>query len=304
MSGQASGSLHSIGYVAEAAYGTTPATPAFKPLRYTKSSLDLAKTIFQSAELRPDRQIAGITHGLVSVGGSVDTELSYQSHDDLLEAVLCGTWTAGVLKAGLLRRSFTIERHFADVGEYLRYTGCEIDTLDLKAGTGGIVTATYGFMGQAAAGDEAAIAGATYPAASTTSPMNSLAGTTAQEGGAAIAVVTEVSISLKNNMAARNVIGSNESLEPSIGRSDLTGSMTAYFETLALYEKFMNETISSLEFSTSDGINSYDFLVPKIKYTGGSIPVDSEGPILVTMPFQGLLDSVTGTNLQITRNPA
>jgi hypothetical protein len=299
--GQASGSRQSIGYIAETAYGVTPATPVFKALRNNGNSLALDKTIFQSQELRADRQIPGITHGLISAKGSINTELSNHSHDDFMEAALGGTWTTNVLKNGILRKSFTIERDFQDIGEYIRYLGMEIDTWDLKATVGGIVTSDFGFMGQSVAVAEAIIAGATYPAAGVTQPMNALSGTV-QEGGSAIAVVSEVNLSLKNGLAARNVIGSNMSLEPSIGRSDLTGSMVAYFETAALYNKFVQETISSLAFHCSDGTNSFDFLVPKLKYTSGDVPTNDEGPVSISMNFQGLYDSVTGTNLQITRS--
>ena len=67
-------------------------------------------------------------HGNRKVGGDIKGELSYGTFDDLLEAVLCGTWTTDVLKAGTTRRSFTFERYFADITQYLRYRGCEINT--------------------------------------------------------------------------------------------------------------------------------------------------------------------------------
>lgn len=299
---QASGSRHSMGYVAEATYGVTPATPAFKALRHSSTTLDLSKNSFQSQELRADRQIADFRMGTRMIKGNVVGELSKDSYDDMLDAALGGTWTANVLKAGLLRKSFTIERKFGDIAQYFRYTGCELDTMSLNANTGGIIDVNFGFMGQGTSQAGAIIAGATYPAPSSTSPMDALSGVL-QEGGVTNAVVTSVALNLNNNLAARYVIGSVNSLEPSIGRSNVTGSLTAFFEDSTLYTKFLADTNSALSFTASDGTNSFVFLVPKLKYTGANVPVSGEGPVSVTMPFQGLYDSVTGTNLQITRAP-
>ncbi len=300
---QASGSRQSVGYIAEVAYGTTPATPAFKALRLNSTTLALSKSTFGSNELRGDRQLADFRMGMRQATGNVVGELSAGSYDDILEGAMGSTWASNVLKAGVAQKSFTIERKFADVAQYLRYRGMEVDSMALSFTSGAVVGITFGFMGQNMdAPATSAIAGATYPAPLTSAPMDALTAAV-QEGGSPIAIVTEVSMTLNNNLAQRPVIGSNQSLEPSWGRSILTGQMTAYFDDSSLYNKYINETASSLQVVASDGTKSYTFLVPKLKYTGADNPVSGEGPVMVTMPFQGLLDPVTGTNLQITRVP-
>lgn len=112
----ATGARHSMAYVAETVYGTIPATPAFKAIRHNGTTLALSKTTYTSAELRADRQITDLRHGTKKVGGDITSEFSGEAFDDFLEAAMGGTWTAGVLKAGVARKSFTIERHFADIG--------------------------------------------------------------------------------------------------------------------------------------------------------------------------------------------
>ena len=298
---QASGSRHSIGYVPELVFGTTPATPAFKAFRHNSSTLNLNKSSFQSNELRSDRMIADYRHGTRSVEGNIVGELSKTTYDDFLEAALGGTWTGNVLKAGILRKSFTIERYFQDIGQYLRYRGTQVDTLQLTMNTGGVVGITFGLWAKAMDVAAAAIVGSTYAPATTTSPMDALTGTV-NEGGVPIAVATQVSLNLANNLNPRFVIGSAESLEPSIGRSNLTGTVDAYFENATLYNKFINETSSSLSVQCSDGVDTYTFLVPKLKYSGGDVPVSGEGPVSISMPFQGIYDPVTGTSFQITRS--
>jgi hypothetical protein len=212
------------------------------------------------------------------------------------------TANARVLKIGTTRRSFAIERRFNDVAQFLRYAGCEFNTLALTADTTKIVDMTLGLMGQTMVEDTVIVAGATYPAALTTSPMDAMTGTIT-EGGTVIAVVTAISFNLTNGMQPRHVIGNGGlTLEPSIGRALLTGQLTAYFQDGALVNKFVNDTSSSVEFVCGDGTNSYDFLIPKARYTGAAVDVSGEGPVSIVMPFTGLLDPVSGTLLQITRN--
>lgn len=384
----ASGSRHSMAYSAETVYGTTDASPAFKPLRHKGTTLGLAKSSFQSQELRTDRQISDFRHGTKQVGGNIDVELSSGSFDDILEAVMGGTWavkatktattisaaaadnsyndsgsgfvtagfevgdvvtvsgftgdvanniTSGVITAvaagkitiggtdgdviaddaagesvtistisdklsvGTTRRSFTIERLFADITQYRRYKGSEFSTMSLQVQPEGIVSVQFGVLGQSEAADTAILSGQTYSAATTTSPFDGFSGSIT-EGGSEIAVVTEVSLNLDNGLQALFVVGSAETIHPSIGRSNVTGSVTAYFENTTLLNKFINETESALTFTIGDGTNTLKFICPRIKYTGGQPDVAGEGPVTLTMPFQALLDSVTGTNLRIIRS--
>lgn len=308
------GSRHSMGLVPEANYGVTPANPAFAAIRHTGTSLGLSKETIQSEELRSDRQIADLRHGARQVGGDVEFELSYESFDTILEAVLMGTWAvdtpaAGTdrLTAGVVRRSFTIERHFADLlaadKPYHRYTGCEFNNLELSIKANAMVTGKVGVIGQDYNTAGAAIAGSTYPAATTTTPLDSFTGTLT-EGGVAIAVITEISLKLENGLDPRYVVGDKRTQRPSVKRSNVNGQITAYFENSTLLDKFVNETESAIEFQLVDlDGNTYDFTLPRIKYTGGQPDVKGEGPITLSMPFQALLDSVTGTNVIVDRTP-
>ena len=250
----ANGSRHSMALVAESVAGTTPATPVFTPIRQTGTTLALTKETIQSQELRPDRQIADMRHGNKQVGGDINCELSYGgAFDTMLEAVLCGTWevdtpTAGTdeLKAGVVRRPFTIERHFADIGQYLRYKGCEFNTWNLTVSPNAIITSNFGLIGRSMdAPAQTAIAGATYDPGTTSSPFDSFSGTI-EEGGSAIAIITELSLTLENGLKALFTVGSDTAACLSIAQSNLSGSVTAWFESEALYEKFLNETESSL----------------------------------------------------------
>ena len=167
-----------------------------------------------------------------------------------------------------------------------------------------MITGTVGVVGKDMTTDTAIIAGATYNSVTTTSPLDSFTGTL-NEAGTPIAVITEIQLNLDNGLDPRFVVGSKTTLRPSVGRSNVSGQITAYFENSLLLDKFINETESSILFNLPDGAgNNLKFTLPRIKYNGGQPDVQGEGPITLSMPFQALLDSATSTNIIIERTPA
>lgn len=310
----ADGSRHELFAVQESSWGVTPANPVFDTLRITGTTLGLARDSLQSGEIRSDRQISDFRGGANQVGGDIEFELSYGSFDSLLEAVFCGTWATGVpavgtdqLKAGVDRKSFSFMRHFADLpggsNPYFLYTGIEISSLKLQISANAMITGTMSVVGKGQATAAAAPAGATFNPASTKSPLDSFTGVL-KENNTIIAVVTEIQLNLENGISPRFVVGSKDSISPSIGRSNCSGQLTAYFEDSTLVDKFLNETESSLEFTLPDAANSTQkYTLPRIKYTGGQPDVKGEGPIMLTMPFQALLDPTSATNIILERTP-
>lgn len=294
----AQGSRHGISFVPEVTYGTTPGTPAMKNFRNTGASLNMTKESFQSQEIRADRMIADFRHGTKSIAGGIPFEFSYGAFDDWLESALFGAWSTDVLKAGVTPKSFSVERRFADIAQYLVYTGVMVNTLDLTIPASGIITGSMDMVGKNLSVSGTSLGTPTDVA--TNAPLSADTGTLT-EGGGAIAIVTELTLNLQNGISPNFVIGSNVSQQLTYGRSNLTGTMTAFFEDASLLNKFINETESSLQIDLTDGTNSYEILIPRLKYTGGEIPLDGEGSIQMSLPFQALYDSVTGTNFQITR---
>lgn len=296
----AAGSQVGLSYIEEVTPGTTPATPVFKEMRVVGNDLALSKDALLSDERRSDRQITDVRHGNRSVGGPIPFEFSADNFDDMLEAVLQGTWATGVLDVGVTQRHFTFERYHADIATYLRYLGCAVSTFNLSVVPNTIVTGSFGIVGLDHEVAEAAIAGSTYVAATTTGVMDSFSGTIT-EGGVANAYITEVMLSLDNGIAGDFAVGSDAAVALTSKRSNLTGTIGAYFRDKASLEKFINETESAIIFTLTDGTNTYTFNIPKIKYMGGNIPVSDDGSLIVSLPFQAIWDETLDTNLRITK---
>lgn len=302
----ADGSRHSMFMVQETTYGVTPVEPELTPIRITGTTLGLTKDPLQSEEIRDDRQIADFRHGARQVGGNITTELSFGSFDEILQGLLGGTWDNDVLTAGIIRRSYTILRHFADLPSdaYHILTGVEFNSLSLQVNANAIITGEYSVVGKDLVIQSSPILDSEILPRTTTSPLDSFTGVL-KDGGNEIAVVTEIQLNVDNGLDPRFVVGSKTTIRPSIGRSNVSGQVTAYFESGALLKKFVDEIESSLEFNLPDGEgNNMKFLIPRLKYNGGQPDVQGDGPITLSIPFQGLLDPVIGTNIQITREPA
>jgi hypothetical protein len=108
-------------------------------------------------------------------------------------------------------------------------------------------------------------------------------------------------MSINNGYEAGYALGSTGVRSMTEGTVEITGSLTALFESVALYNKFVENTTSSLEFTLVAGTKSMSFLMPKVKYTVANIPVEGDGPVSVEMEFEALFDSTEGTTLKITR---
>ena len=300
----ATGSRHNLSYVVESTFGTTPSSPGFTPIRHTGTTLGLSKDAVESEELREDRQVAHFRHGNKSVTGDINFELSYGGLDELLEATLCGSWATNVLKAGVTRRSYTVERHHTDIGKFLRSTGCQFNTMSLSVAPNSMVTGSFGIIGAGFTSSASALGSATYSAETTTAPFDSFSGSIT-EGGSAIAIITALELNIDNGMEALYVVGSADTLLPSIGKSSVTGSVTAYFEDTTLMDKFVNETSSAIQFTLTDALgNDYIVSLPNVKYNSGNPEVSGAGAITLSLDFVALYNASDASQIKITRVPA
>jgi hypothetical protein len=235
------------------------------------------------------------------VAGDINVELSHTSFDDIIESAMFEEWTSSnTIVTGTTQKSFTLQKEFSDITEYHVFPGCVVNTWSINVTPNGIITSTFNVMGETMSTGVAAWSGSAS-AKSANSPFDSFTGTLS-EGGTVNALVTGIDLTLANNITELQVIGNNHTIGLVDGRANITGTMTAYFANSTLLDKFINETESSLEFTLGDGSNTMTFEMPRIKYSGGDVPVNDEGPIIMNMLFQALYDSGDGYSLQITRS--
>lgn len=205
------------------------------------------------------------------------------------------------IKVGIIQKSFSIERRFNDISQFLVYAGCVANTFSLSIAPGQMITGTMGFIGSKLTVDtsELAVPGA----APSNEPFSAFEGSLL-DGDSVIAIVTAMTMNMNNGVEANFVLGSDVTPQLSFGRANLTGTLTAFFEDAVLLNKFINETPASLKLTLKDAaLNILDFDIPNIRYNGGNIPANTEQSLQIELPWQAILDSTTVTNLLITRNP-
>lgn len=84
----ATGVAKQLRYKQETAWGTAPSAASAQLLRRVSSDLDLRKQTYESAEIRSDYQRADFRHGVRSVEGSINGELSPGTYKDFVAAAL------------------------------------------------------------------------------------------------------------------------------------------------------------------------------------------------------------------------
>lgn len=288
-----------LSYVAEVTAGTTPGDPTMKKLRSTNPlAITPSKALLESEEVLSHRQREHVRHGLKGVDGTIPTELSYEAFNDWLEALLSGSWAAGVLKAGTTLKTFTVEQRIA-ADKFLHYLGVTPTQLALTMNPTGIITAGWGVIGMDFESADTTL-GAPEDVA-THQPFDGLGNAVITEGGSTLGIVTSIDMTINANKNVGAVIGSAGGDTPSDGQLQITGNLTARFSSLALFSKFENETDSALkvEFTNPGGAQTLEFHLPRLKYNGGT-PQNNDNKIDVACAFEGLYDDTEASSIVIT----
>lgn len=302
----ATGSLRRIIYGTEATFGAGLGASA-SILRNVSDSLNLARTTSESAELRGDRSKRFLRLGNESVTGDISFELAHGDFDAILAAVMCNDWVAGTgtktLVQGTDITSFAFEKGFTDINQYIQYVGCVANSLAISFSTDSIVSGTLGIIG---AGNEGGYTGSSAFSGTPTEPANtepfmSFDGTLLIDGEDGCGIVTALDFTIDNGYTANYTLCTPEAVSMSPASFNVTGTITALFQNSVELNKFLDEETSTLKVTLTDvDDNTLDFEFPKIKYTGGDVPVSGDGVISVSLPFTALYDETAESSLKIT----
>ena len=299
----AQGSRSSLSYIVESTFGTTPAGN-FTNLPFSTQSLNLTKDRVAGNDIQADRMPRVDRHGNRQVGGDVVVDLRKGDYDALLESAMLNTWATDVLKVGTTPKYFSIEDYAADIDQARLFTGCTVSSLALSIAPKQMVTSTFTMVGK-----DMTIGATekTQDAASGNAPFDAYSGAVAignVGASSASGVVTGIDFTLNNSFAPTFVIGDDSAPALEVGRAEIEGTLTAYFEDAALITRFLNETETELSVSVDDptGSNEYTFLFPRVKINSADSPVDGPNSRTISMSFVALYDSTEATNLKITRS--
>ena len=230
--------------VAEATVGTTPATPAFLLTRDLRVSGTVQRANSRSMERRSDRMLAAMVQGLNAYQRTIEMPWVRDAASDALwQALLQGTWSTNVLKAGSTRQTVTLEEKYsATTPPYRRFTGCAVDQLSVNFQPGSPGQMNWSCVALTETVATVAIAGATYavpspgydPSTLTDIVVNSLF-------GLATPKVRSVQLTVSNNLQPQYAAGSADPYAIGLGAFEVNGSVEVYFNQAADYSAFLTK---------------------------------------------------------------
>jgi hypothetical protein len=97
----ARGTAKTISYKKETTFGVLAGATLAKQLRRVTGSFNLTKETYESNEQRTDRQLADYRHGVRSADGSLNGELSPNSYNEFMQAIIARDFTTGAVATGL-----------------------------------------------------------------------------------------------------------------------------------------------------------------------------------------------------------
>lgn len=238
-------------------------------------------------------QVTALTALVMTVSGSLTTAIA--------DVGVFNT-TAREIKKGSTTRSLVIEKAFSDIAEYQKYVGGIINTMSMELNSNAMITGSFGMMFKDVANAQIDYADSTA-STGTDRPFDGFTGYI-NENDTENAEISSLSFSLDNGFERNFVLMSNTAPQMTSGKSNVNGSVTMYFDSQTVYDKFVNETESSLEVGMQDDdLNGYVVTFPRIKYTSADVPVNSDSAVVNTMNFQALDDSTEASNIIIRRQP-
>ncbi|MDI1362512.1 phage tail tube protein [Methylotenera sp.] len=206
---------------------------------------------------------------------------------------------------GTTQRSYTLEKNFSDVAQTLTYTGMTADKLSLKIASGSILGGSIDFKGKSATSQVGSLLGTTT-ASTAFNVMNAVndVSSVLENGSALVGTyIKSLSLDVMNNLRGQDGVGVLGNASVASGNVQVSGSVEFYFADNTLYNKFLNNTASSLSIRVDDGSNNgYVITIPKIKYSGGKITAGGiNQDVMVSMSYTGLFDPTTGKTIIIDR---
>ena len=300
----AQGSRSSLSYATQSNF-TTPATSGFVNLPFSTHSLNMTKDAVVGSDIQADRMPRVQRHGNKSIAGDIVVDLRDEEYDDWLESAMLSTWTVGnTLSIGTTPKYFTVQDYAADIAQARFFRGCAVNSLGVSIAPNQMVTTTFGVVGR----DMEVTATQIAPDAdtnSTTTPFDSYNGNVTigdtDNTPATAAIVTSFDFTLTNGFAPTYVVGDNLAPSLEVGRAELEGTMSVYFEDASIINRFVDEEETELTVSVGDGTKDMTFFFPRVKINSADVGVDGPTSRIISCSFTALYNTTDTTSFQITR---
>ncbi len=208
-------------------------------------------------------------------------------------------------RAARVNRSFTIEQNHADIDLSEQFLGCRFIACALGMAPNGIATAGFTVMGQDGVVLTAGSAPYfTSPTGVTSTGVLASPNGTLRVGGTDQAVITGFDLSINIGGSSEGVVGKNIVPDVFTGVLNVTGNLSFYLENELLLNNFINEDALSVMLKLTEAEAAPESFIsihlPKIKFTGSSKSVGASGGVIVTQPFQALINTGAAAGFDVS----
>lgn len=226
---------------------------------------------------------------------TVDGTVVARAAGDSVTGVVVGKKSL-IPTSGHTKDYYTFEHWFADIAKSEAFKDCVIGSMTVRLPATGLATVSFNVLGR-----DIVTAGSqnfTSPTAASTTGIAGAVNGALLVDEVVVAVLTGLEFTLDIGLSDAAVVGSRLSPDIFVGRSRVTGSFTAFFESETLRDLFINETEAAIvaAFYLSNAANAgfLAFNLPRIK-VGGARKDDGDKGIVQTFPFQALRNSAGGS---------
>jgi hypothetical protein len=283
-------------YIEAETSGAVPTSPRPQAYRYVSESIEGDYDTIESSTLIPGRNPAKSEKGTESSAGDLTVEFAVDEHDILLEALLCGTWTANTslsdssytvhdLVPGVTQRTFYLLKEYTQAPvKYQLFRNLQINSLNMPLSVKSFVPLTFSFLGSnnAPLVDSAPVSLTNKGAAKTTDRFITTSGFL-KYNSTERTKCSEASLVINNNMDVLYSLFQQNAIETALGMLDITGSITEYLDDGTLYNLAKDGATGSLEYNVIRENVEYTFIM---NITFDNSGISKSGRISATLPFK------------------
>jgi hypothetical protein len=173
---------------------------------------------------------------------------------------------------GVASRYFSIEREYSDLSSiFALFNGMMVNQMVLNVAAEQIITGTFSLMGKTEDSATSSTGTGTPNAAPINDVVNAVDDVLSILENLTDTDANSLSITVNNNLRLRTEIGELGPADIGAGRVSVSGTVQMYFETVAIMDKYLDQTQSSIAFIIEDGAgNVYIIDLPRIMYTSGA----------------------------------
>lgn len=285
----------------EATYGTVPADAATKSIRLpiNTNGVKSSQNSTNPATIRNNRSPVEAIKGNNDVSGDVVVPVDYTAFGYWLKA-LFGAPVSGavaekegfyshVFKIGDAIPSFTMEKAFPGISQFIKDLGCKASKLSLSVGGDGELTATVSVMG-AKENIEASTMAETPIDADFDRAKNFEA--SIKVGGEEAAVATSFSIDIDMGLDGDSYcIGSNGYRKAICeGLATVSGTLEAFFNDASYLDMAEQDQEISLELTLTQSDYSLNFKFPEAKFAKTSPSIDGPAGVKQSLAYNAYYD--------------